>query len=138
MTPRGIRNNNPGNLRHGSPWQGLAPRQTDPAFCVFVSPLYGIRALARTLLTYERRHGLSTISALIGRFAPETENDTVAYAQAVARACGVAPDTPISVRDELAGLVAAIIRQENGVQPYGAALIGQAIRLAAGEEEGNA
>lgn len=138
MTPRGIRNNNPGNLRHGSPWQGLAPRQTDPAFCVFVSPLYGIRALARTLLTYERRHGLSTIAALIGRFAPEAENDTAAYAQAVARACGVAPDAPISVRDELPGLVAAIIRQENGVQPYGVALIGQAIRLAAGEEEGNA
>lgn len=138
MTPRGIRNNNPGNLRHGCPWQGLAPRQTDRAFCVFVSPLYGIRALARTLLTYERGHGLSTISALIGRFAPDTENDTAAYVQAVARACGLTPDETISVRKELPGLVAAIIRQENGIQPYGAALIEQAIRLAAGEEEANA
>lgn len=34
--PRGIRNNNPGNLRRTKdPWQGLAETQTDLEFFVF-------------------------------------------------------------------------------------------------------
>ena len=47
--PRGIRNNNPGNIRHGANWQGLNPkgRDIDSAFCVFTAPIYGIRALAK-------------------------------------------------------------------------------------------
>lgn len=34
--PRGIRNNNPGNIRHGANWLGLNPngRNIDSAFCV--------------------------------------------------------------------------------------------------------
>ena len=41
MTTRGIRNHNPGNIRHGEQWQGLAKEQTDPSFCVFISNEYG-------------------------------------------------------------------------------------------------
>ena len=40
--PRGIRNNNPGNIRHGNDWQGISKEQPDPAFCTFVSPEYGL------------------------------------------------------------------------------------------------
>ena len=44
--PRGIRNNNPGNIRrNGDPWQGLAKDQTDREFFTFQSAVYGIRAL---------------------------------------------------------------------------------------------
>ena len=82
--PRGIRNNNPGNLRRtDDPWQGLAETQTDTEFFVFQSPIYGIRALARTLIKYQDKHRLCTIRQLIGRWAPNTENDTVAYIKAV-------------------------------------------------------
>lgn len=31
-TPRGIRNNNPGNLDKGSPWQGLVANPDEPRF----------------------------------------------------------------------------------------------------------
>lgn len=34
-TPRGIRNNNPGNLDKGSPWQGLVDNPSEPRFCTF-------------------------------------------------------------------------------------------------------
>ncbi|MFI3272941.1 MAG: structural protein, partial [Pseudomonadota bacterium] len=56
--PRGIRNHNPGNIRHGDDWQGLRDTQTDKNFCQFVSPEFGIRALARVLMNYEKKHGL--------------------------------------------------------------------------------
>ncbi len=55
---RGFRNNNPGNIRHGEPWLGLAEDQTDPDFCQFVSVEYGIRAMFRILETYREKYGL--------------------------------------------------------------------------------
>ena len=67
MTPRGIRNNNPGNLRQGDDWQGLADPQIDKEFCVFQSSLWGIRALARVLLNYQRKHQLHTVTQIISR-----------------------------------------------------------------------
>ena len=53
--PRGIRNRNPGNLRHGDDWQGLSATQGDAAFCQFDDPLFGLRALMRVLLKYCRK-----------------------------------------------------------------------------------
>ena len=52
--PRGIRNHNPGNvLRTKSvTWQGQAEDQSgDPEFVVFTAPEWGLRAIARILLT---------------------------------------------------------------------------------------
>ena len=132
--PRGVRNNNPGNLRHGAPWQGLADKQADPAFCVFTEPVWGIRALAKTLLTYHVRYGIATVEGLIRRFAPPSENNTRAYTAAVAHACSVAPLEVIDVAEYLPDLVTAIIRHENGCQPYDAATIRRAIALARGEK----
>lgn len=93
--PRGIRNNNPGNIRHGSNWQGLNPnsRNIDPAFCVFTSSVYGIRALAKVLINYKKIHGLNTVRQIISRYAPPNENQTTAYIQSVAKQLGVVPDT---------------------------------------------
>src|SRR5690606_5584704 len=86
--PRGVRNSNPGNLEWGDPWQGLVPveQRTDSRFCQFVTPAYGIRALALTLITYYDRHRISTVEDAISRWAPPVENDTLAYQNAVARA----------------------------------------------------
>src|SRR3546814_15549311 len=57
MIPRGIRLNNPGNIEHGAPWEGLDPRNRYPRFCGFVSSEYGLRDIVRVLVTYydERR-----------------------------------------------------------------------------------
>jgi len=133
--PRGIRNNNPGNIRKShEPWRGLLPadEQTDSAFFRFSAPEWGIRALAVILRTYQAKHGLKTVRAMIQRWAPPTENDTDAYVAAVAKAVGVAPDEPIDLRDAATtrGMVLAIIRHENGQQPYDMAVINRGLALA--------
>ncbi len=120
MTARGIRNNNPGNIRKGEAWQGLATEQTDEAFCVFRSAEYGIRALVKVLLTYEKKYGLNTVRKIISRYAPESENDTGAYVSSVAGQLGVSPDEVIEVENRavMLVLIKAVIRHENGCQPY--------------------
>lgn len=115
MTARGIRNNNPGNLRHGPQWQGLAIHQPDNAFSTFVSMEYGIRALLLNLRGYFLVHELSTVREIINRWAPPSENDTRAYVAQVARALGVGPDDRLEPTPQtLEALARAIARHENG------------------------
>lgn len=121
--PRGIRNNNPGNLRPGPAWQGVAGLDTappDPPYLRFVDPEHGVRALARTLISYRERHGIDTLAAVFARWAPVGDgNDPDAYAAVVAQALGQDMATPIDLRDPviLAALAAAITHQENGGAP---------------------
>ncbi|MGE0116830.1 MAG: structural protein [Dongiaceae bacterium] len=131
--PRGIRNRNPGNIRKSRDrWKGLAPAQTDPAFFVFDAPVWGIRAMAVILRNYRKRHGLKTLAQIIGRWAPAQENDTAGYVRMVAKAMRLHPRTVIDPQDPatLRDLIAAIIRHENGVQPYDPDTIETAIDLA--------
>lgn len=134
QTSRGIRNNNPGNIRHGEKWQGLAPEQTDKSFCVFVSPEYGIRALVRILQNYQKKHSLKTVPSIISRFAPPCENDTKSYINSVCAVLGVKPETEISVFEDgvMMTLLKAIIRHENGSQPYSDETLLKGMRLANG------
>lgn len=129
--PRGIRNNNPGNIRHGENWQGLNPngKKIDPYFCVFQTPVAGIRALAKVLINYKKLYGLNTVRQMISRYAPPNENQTTAYVQSVARQLGVLPDVVIDIEERgvLTVFIKAIIRMENGIQPYSDETIQQAI-----------
>lgn len=127
---RGIRNNNPGNLVHtADQWEGMSATQTDASFVQFTAPEWGIRAMTRVLRSYFDR-GLDTITKMISSWAPPSENDTAAYIAAVSAATGLAPDDQIASFDAIAPqLVDAIIQQENGIQPYPAALIAQGISL---------
>jgi hypothetical protein len=137
-TPRGIRNHNPGNIRRSSdPWQGLAERQSDVEFFTFKSPIYGIRALARTLITYQDKHGLRTIRQIIGRWAPPVENNTNAYVRAVVEETDLDADQLLDLHnfDYLFPLTKAIIKHENGQQPYTDAQITKALVLAGVEPE---
>lgn len=126
---RGVRNNNPGNIDHNPKviWQGELA--FDPAiekrFCRFRTPELGIRALAKTLLTYYNKHGLKTPKAIINRWAPSSENDTGSYASAVARALSVTPDTEINLKNKvtLVSLVIAIIAHENAGFQYPAQVV---------------
>ncbi|HGF8676305.1 TPA: structural protein [Salmonella enterica subsp. enterica] len=133
-TPRGIRNNNPGNIRWGDDWKGLAPKsqRTDKDFCQFITPEYGIRAMIVILRNYQRKHGLNTISGIINRWAPTNENNTQAYIDSVAKSTGVTPDQFIHTDDSrfMMKLLQAIIRHENGVQPYGFDVFVRAVELA--------
>lgn len=81
---RGVRNNNPANIRHGQKWQGLACVQEDKDFCTFKTMFYGVRAMVITLRTYILIYGLNDISKILYRWAPPQDgNDTVGYIKEV-------------------------------------------------------
>jgi hypothetical protein len=133
MPTRGERLNNPGNIRHATrPWFGQSRLQPDPDFVNFNGPEYGIRAIVKTLLTYQTADGCKTIRQIIDRWAPPNENDTAAYIADVAQRCHVTPEQTIDAHDPevMTALVEAIIRHENGEQPYPDATIAQALSLA--------
>jgi len=127
--PRGIRNNNPGHIEWGSPWQGLRPQdeRTDNRFAQFKDPVFGIRALACVLITYQDKRKaadgskIDSVKEIITRWAPSFENNTEAYANSVAALLqGVGPDDEvIDVHnfDHLRPIVEGIIRHENGRGP---------------------
>jgi hypothetical protein len=139
---RGIRNNNPGNIRWGDEWQGLvsAEKRTDKDFCQFTTPEHGIRAIVVILLNYGKKPGqngigntgIDTVREVISRWAPPNENNTEAYINAVAKKVGVAPNTPIMLRNYLTmkAMVESIITHENGKQPYSNEQIDRGIKLA--------
>jgi hypothetical protein len=119
MTPRGVRNFNPGNVRlnPGIPWKGMAAVQSDPDFITFESAEYGIRAIVRILRSYSRL-GINTVDGIINRYAPANENNSLAYVIDVCSQLKVGPHDPISIEAHMPELVKAIIRHENGTCPY--------------------
>lgn len=76
---RGIRNNNPANIRRGSSWRGLSAIQPDKEFCNFCSIEFGIRAFFVLMRTYHYKYKCNTIGQILHRFAPLCENNTYAY-----------------------------------------------------------
>lgn len=132
MTPRGIRNNNPGNIRHGDKWRGLADKQTDASFCVFKAPEWGLRALVKILRNYQTKHGLKTVESIINRFAPQIENDTSSYILSVCQVLDVKPRDVIDVFEPgiMINLLKAVIRHENGIQPYSDEILKKSLELA--------
>lgn len=120
--PRGIRNNNPGNIRlTQTRWQGQKDVQGDTSFVEFTAPLWGLRALMRVLLTYYFRHGLDTVESIVNRWAPPHENATDHYVYSVARHLKKARRDRLDVADPavLIALAEAITRHENGHPPAG-------------------
>jgi hypothetical protein len=86
---RGIRNNNPGNLRKtGIPWLGKVVPGTDASFEQFKTMPYGIRAMLLDIIGKHKR-GLNTIQELISVWAPPVENDTSGYINSVATRSGI-------------------------------------------------
>ena len=116
--PRGLRNNNPGNLRLSKDkWQGLRAAQTDKEFFQFVSMEYGYRALMRTLQNYRKLHRCHTVADFITRWAPHTENNTGGYIRRVCSEMQVpsvyVPD--VEDKETMCAMAAAISQVENGV-----------------------
>lgn len=129
--PRGVRNNNPGNIISGpTQWDGQIDG-ADPRYASFASPEAGIRALGKNLLAYQAK-GIDTVEGIVGRWAPATENDTAEYVKTVAKKLGVDPREPLNLKDRktLTALATAIIEQENGVNPYSAETVGTGLDAA--------
>lgn len=116
--PRGIRNNNPGNLVITSiKWKGKLPKEqnTDGKFEQFESLNFGLRALALDIANDIKKNKLDTIQKLITAYAPPKENDTDAYISAVSKATGHAPGEKISAEFKtIAALIKVITNVENG------------------------
>lgn len=114
--PRGIRNNNPLNIRIGNVWQGEVDKPTDRSFEQFKQMEYGIRAGFVLLRRYIRHYGINTIAEIIARWAPRSENDTTAYVRRVAQLTNISPDVPIKYEDKgtMCALVDAMIQVECG------------------------
>lgn len=127
--PRGIRNNNPGNVRYtGTQWQGLSNPPSDGEYCIFTDPRYGIRAMGRILNSYASR-GIDSISEIIFTWAPPSENNTLAYVAHVADLLEWSETLPLPL-DKRPELVAAIIKHENGINPYSMATINEGLSWA--------
>lgn len=150
----GVYLNNPGNIEWGSPWQGLVPREQSyyygrgsaqqRRFCEFVDPASGIRAIARTLITYyDKRKAndgskIDTVLEVIERWAPAFENNVQAYAAHVSRELSSRLDQVVAMTDELdfrdydvmKGLVVGIIAHENAGYAYPDEVVEEGLRRA--------
>ncbi len=126
---RGLRNNNPGNIRHGNNWKGET-KGNDIAFESFEFVEYGIRAIYKLFETYRTKYNCTTLESIIHRWAPPSENNTNNYvigalgymssfSEKAKKACEehgqfVNPFEE-NILDEL---IAAIIFYENGFNPF--------------------
>jgi hypothetical protein len=115
---RGEQNRNPGNIEHdGTQWQGLANDcSLDDKLCVFTDVLYGVRAVANVLLSYQRVHGLKTVRQIIDRWAMSKPSYTDSSASFFASRVGCSPDADLELEHPavLSAMVRAIIQHENG------------------------
>ena len=129
--PRGIRNNNPLNIRIGNQWLGERANPTDPAFEQFVAMEYGIRAGFVLLRRYIRHYKRTTIAAIIEAWAPANENNTLHYIDFVSQLSGINPTEAIRYEDKttMCNLVHAMIMMECG-QPVERRIIEKGYDLA--------
>ena len=108
----GINNNNPGNIRSQS-----------GGFMKYKTLGEGINAMHKQLLRYQDKYGLNTISEIVNRWAPPSENDTAAYIRDISKYTGFGPNQSINLHDPavLAALQAAMIGHETGNRSFSAA-----------------
>ena len=133
--PRGIRNNNPLNIRKGNNWKGEVSRSTDGEFEQFVSMQWGIRAGFKILKNYMTGYGgrvkaLTNVHDIIHRWAPPSENNCRAYIDSVCRFSGLHEYERLqfSDRNKMLALVDGMIRVECG-QPVSLDIIASAYDL---------
>ena len=87
---RGLRNNNPGNIRiNNDEFYGEVRPSQDRSFKQFETPAYGYRAMLMILAVYLAK-GYNTIEKIIGCWAPTSENPTDVYISTVCSQTGIA------------------------------------------------
>ena len=113
---RGIRNNNPFNIRISShPWIGKVKKGTDPDFEQFENMYFGIRAGLKLLINYVAR-GFDTPKKIIARFAPASENNVANYVSFICRDSRncffIAPDERVTRLREFCLLASRMAKYE--------------------------
>lgn len=114
MASRGVRNNNPGNIRKSKDqWEGAVG--DDGEFVTFDSPESGARAMVKNLMSYGRQ-GFDSIEKVLNRYAPPEENDTQAYIDSISAATGIPPTQSLNLNDPdtLMSLAQAMSYHETG------------------------
>lgn len=97
MASRGVRNNNPGNIRKSKDqWEGAIG--DDGEFVTFDSPESGARAMVKNLMSYGRQ-GFDSIEKVLNRYAPPEENDTQAYIDSIVSATGIPATQSLNLND---------------------------------------
>ncbi|CAB5530508.1 Uncharacterised protein [Escherichia coli] len=131
--PRGIRNNNPGNIDFRGQ-AGATLEKPGGRFARFETAYDGLKALSRQLMRYfegkTTGKPLKTLNDIISTWAPGNENNTAAYIAQMSKMMGVAPDAILNLKDPqvMSSLMNGIIHHENGRNPYPSELV----RMAAG------
>ncbi len=120
-TPRGIRNNNPLNIRRSRlKWEHEVFKEPiDYSFCQFDEMKYGWRAAFCLFRRYIFTYGVDTIEKIVSRWAPSTENNTKEYVNRVATITRINKDVPIDFRTiRMLQIAAAMCWVENGYDYY--------------------
>lgn len=115
--PRGLRNNNPLNIRISrDKFVGEIQPSQDKVFKQFDTMSHGYRAAFRVLRTYINNYKCDTIRKIISRYAPSSENHTENYIKVVSERSGITADEPILAdnREMMVRIVAAMSFVENG------------------------
>lgn len=108
--------NNPLNIRYEGRSQWLGLSGCDNGFCTFTDLKYGIRAVAYLLMKSYRKAGCYTISQIIHRFAPISENPTQNYINYLCMCLNVKSDyVPMSVSN-YAALIHYMWKFEQGTK----------------------
>lgn len=95
---RGIRNNNPGNIRKTSTnWKGQVIPGQDDEFIEFETMEYGARAMILLLRNYITLFGRNTIEKIVNAYSPPSDNNpTEELIKVYAKRLGKRPDEPLS------------------------------------------
>jgi hypothetical protein len=130
--PRGVRNNNPGNIRRSTRapvWKEEIWPGNDDAFCTFSAPEWGIRAIVLTLISYHEKDGCQNIAQAIRRWAPPQENQTASYVAFVAGRTRIQAYEAFDTRSWriMSDLVAAIIAEECADYVYPSAILAKGL-----------
>lgn len=117
--PVGIRLSNPGNIKKDkhSHWEGMTRLQDDAKFVRFRDPYNGLRAIAKLLITYKKAYHCDSITEIINRYAPPSENNTFSYIRDVSARSGFFPNELLDMGDTmtLVRILQAIVVHENGI-----------------------
>lgn len=113
--PRGIRNNNPGNIKaSANAWKGKIGKDAG-GFEVFDTAQNGLRAMGILLRTYFTNYGLNTITKISNRW---TATNPTSWAAAVAKYSVLGKDVSILDMNQtmLMALMQGITAAENGAK----------------------
>lgn len=113
---RGIKNNNPLNIRNSSTvFNGEVTPSADKDFKQFQTLAHGYRAGFKILQTYKTK-GVDSVEKIINRWAPANENNTNGYISFVCLKSGLQPTDKVN-ESNIKKLVYAMSWMENGTQP---------------------